>query len=209
MKRVQCFKHSGVKLGIFFFFTRRTSNYSSSLNFRGQSRAAVAWRNVCLLDIGVAPLQVTKRQRLRMWRWSFSGVYSKGCVTLSNPDLLSSSETRKKKLKKARIWMSSMSESHWCIHFTRKWRADTLQPGLEFDILRSRLKNGIFKMHISHGWTVYFLGTMLWVFWKRESRPILWLQYHPILRKRFFNLLDHSLWDAPVFFLFFIFYFYS
>jgi hypothetical protein len=31
------------------------------------------------------------------------------------------------------------------IYFTRKWRAETLQPGLEFDNFKPRLKSGIFK----------------------------------------------------------------
>jgi hypothetical protein len=31
------------------------------------------------------------------------------------------------------------------IYFTRKWRAETLQPGLEFDIFKPRLRSGIFK----------------------------------------------------------------
>ncbi len=31
------------------------------------------------------------------------------------------------------------------IYFTKKWRAETLQPGLEFDNFKPRLKSGIFK----------------------------------------------------------------
>ncbi len=30
-------------------------------------------------------------------------------------------------------------------YFTKKWRAETLQPGLEFDSIKPRLKSGIFK----------------------------------------------------------------
>jgi hypothetical protein len=52
-----------------------------------------------------------------------------------------------KKLSKALIWMSSLSESHWWyrIYVTKKWRAATLQPGLEFDDFKPRLESGIFK----------------------------------------------------------------
>ncbi len=31
------------------------------------------------------------------------------------------------------------------IYFTKKWRAETLQPGLEFDSFKPRLKSSIFK----------------------------------------------------------------
>jgi hypothetical protein len=40
---------------------------------------------------------------------------------------------------------SSISQSHWWCLFHKKWRAETLQPGLEFDNLKPRLKSGTFK----------------------------------------------------------------
>ncbi len=74
---------------------------------------------------------------------------STSCVASPNPDSLSSSETGVnpgiRSWKKALIWMSSMSESHWCIYFTKKWRAGTLQPGLEFDNFKPRLESGTLK----------------------------------------------------------------
>ncbi len=70
-------------------------------------------------------------------------------VTISNPDLLSSSETGVN--PGIRSWKKHLSEWAQCqkaiggIYFTKKWRAGTLQPGLEFDNFKPRLKSGIFK----------------------------------------------------------------
>jgi hypothetical protein len=57
--------------------------------------------------------------------------------------------------------MSSMSESPWwyCIYCTKKWRAETLQPVLEFDNFKPRLKSGIFKC-IS-----WLNGSFFWGWW--------------------------------------------
>jgi hypothetical protein len=43
--------------------------------------------------------------------------------------------------------MSGISESHWWYLFYKKSEelTETLQPGLEFDIVIPRLKSGIFK----------------------------------------------------------------
>jgi hypothetical protein len=41
--------------------------------------------------------------------------------------------------------MSPMYESHGGIYFTKKRRAETLQPGLEFDNFKPQLNSGIFK----------------------------------------------------------------
>jgi hypothetical protein len=41
--------------------------------------------------------------------------------------------------------MSFMWESHCWYYFTRKWRAETLQRGLEFANFKPRLESGIFK----------------------------------------------------------------
>jgi hypothetical protein len=51
----------------------------------------------------------------------------------------------KEEAEKALIWSSLMSESHWWNLFCKKWRAETLQPGLEFDNFKPQLKSGIFK----------------------------------------------------------------
>ncbi len=71
------------------------------------------------------------------------------CVTISNPDLPSSSETGVN--PGIRSWKEHLSEWARCqeaiggIYFTKKWRAETLQPGLEFDNFKPRLKISIFK----------------------------------------------------------------
>jgi hypothetical protein len=70
-------------------------------------------------------------------------------VTISNPDSLFSSKAGDS------LWIRSGERhlSDWArcqkaidgIYFTKKWRAETLQPGLEFDNFKPRLKSGIFK----------------------------------------------------------------
>ncbi len=78
-----------------------------------------------------------------------------------------------------RGWKKHLSEWAQCqkvlggIYFTKKWRAETLQPGLEFDNFKPRLKSGIFKCIF---WlNVFLYWVMIGVFWKRESSPI-WYQ---------------------------------
>jgi hypothetical protein len=71
------------------------------------------------------------------------------CMTTSNPDSLSSSETGLN--PGIRSWKMHLSEWARCqkavggIYFTTKWRAETLQPGLECDNFKPRLKRGIFN----------------------------------------------------------------
>jgi hypothetical protein len=74
---------------------------------------------------------------------------SASCVSISKPDLLSSSETGVN--SGIRSWKKHLSDWARCqkaiggIYFTKKWRAETLQRGLEFDNFKPRLKSGIFK----------------------------------------------------------------
>ncbi len=69
------------------------------------------------------------------------------CVTISNHNLLFISETGVN--SGIRSWKKHSSEWAWCqkaiggIYFTKKWRTETLQPGLEFG--NFKLKSGIFK----------------------------------------------------------------
>ncbi len=71
------------------------------------------------------------------------------CVTISNHDLLSSSETMV--ISEIRSWKKHLFEWARCqeaiggSYFTKKWRSETLQPGLEFDNFKPRLKSSIFK----------------------------------------------------------------
>jgi hypothetical protein len=99
---------------------------------------------------------------------------SASCVTISNPASLSSSETGLN--PGIRSWKKHLSEwAQWqkaiCgIYFTKKWRTETLQPGLAFDNFKPQLKSSIFKC-IS--WlNGSFLGGDDLGFWKTESRPI-------------------------------------
>ncbi len=100
-------------------------------------------------------------------------------MTISNPDSLSSRETgvnpeiRSWKKKHSTEW-AQCQEAIGGIYFTKKWRAETLQPGSEFDGFEPRLKSGIFKC------TSWVKGSFFWewigVFWKKESGPIEWHQ---------------------------------
>ncbi len=84
----------------------------------------------------------------------------RSCVIFQNPDSLSSSESGVNPVirswKKAHDWA-------WCqkairgIYFTKKWRAETLQPGLEFDNVKPRLKSSTFRC-ISWLKGSFFLG---------------------------------------------------
>jgi hypothetical protein len=73
-------------------------------------------------------------------------------MTLSNPDSLSSSETRvdhgitwNKKLKNELFWRSRCQKAIGEINFAKKWRAVTLQRGLTLDNIKPWLESGIFK----------------------------------------------------------------
>ncbi len=71
------------------------------------------------------------------------------CVTISNPESLSSCET----VLNPKI--GSWKSTHWIelnvrkplvvLIFTKNWRAETLQHGLEFDSFKPRPKSSIFK----------------------------------------------------------------
>ncbi len=58
--------------------------------------------------------------------------------------------------EKALIWLSLRSESRCGICFTKKWRAETLQPGLQFDNFKPSFK--AVSSNAPHGLTVRFLG---------------------------------------------------
>jgi hypothetical protein len=83
-----------------------------------------------------------------MWRWSFSGVRELRDDS-SNPSLLSTWETGVN--PGIRSWKKRWYEWAWCqkaiggIYITKRWRTETLQPGLEFDDFKPRLESGIFK----------------------------------------------------------------
>ncbi len=119
-------------------------------------------------------------------RWSCFGL----CV-ISNPDLLSSSETGIN--PGIRSWKKRLSQ--WAqgqkaivgIYIKKKWRAETLQPGLEFDNLKPRLKSGIFKCIFWLNGS--FFGSDYRSFLKEEVKTYLTAPiYHFSNRQRFLSL---------------------
>jgi hypothetical protein len=105
---------------------------------------------------------------------------SVSCVTISNPHLLSSSETGVN--PGIRSWKKHLSEWARCqkatggIYFTKKWWAETLQPGLEFDNFKPRLKSGTVSSNASLGWTFRFFGGDDLGFLKEGVKTYLWHQ---------------------------------
>ncbi len=73
-------------------------------------------------------------------------------VTISKPDLLSSSKTGVN--LGIRSWKKHFSDWARCqtaiggIYFTKKWRAETLQPGLEFDNFKPPASKRYLQMHL-------------------------------------------------------------
>ncbi len=95
-------------------------------------------------------------------------------MTISNPALLSSSGTEVN--PGIRSWKKHSNGWVWCqkaiggIYFTKKWRAETQQPVLEFGKFQTQARKRY--SNASPGWPVRLLGVMIGVFLKRESRPI-------------------------------------
>ncbi len=58
--------------------------------------------------------------------------------------------------KKAIVWLSLMSECNCWSYFTKKWRTETLHPGLGSNNFKPWLKT-VFS-NASRGWTVRFFG---------------------------------------------------
>ncbi len=105
--------------------------------------------------------------RLQMWMWSCAGVRElPDNFQTTIDDSLSSSETGVN--FGIRSWKKHFSEWAWCqkaiggIYSTKKWRAETLQPGLEFDYFKPWLESGFFKCiswlngSIFGGWWSWF-----------------------------------------------------
>jgi hypothetical protein len=80
-----------------------------------------------------------------MGRWSFPD------VAISNPNLLSNSETgvkssnKKVKTEKHLSECARCQKAIGCIYFEIKWKVETLQPVLEFDNFKPMLKSGLFN----------------------------------------------------------------
>jgi hypothetical protein len=95
-----------------------------------------------------------KAHRLSMWRWSFFGVrelldiFKTLCFPAMKRGLILKKKKKKKK-KKLKLHFSDLVQCQKAIgdiYFTKKWwRAETLQPGLEFDNFKPRLESCIFN----------------------------------------------------------------
>jgi hypothetical protein len=66
-----------------------------------------------------------------------------------------------------RIWKKHLSDWARCqkaiggVYLTWKWKAETLQPGLEFNNVKPQLKSGIFKCISWLSGSFFFLGFMI------------------------------------------------
>jgi hypothetical protein len=84
---------------------------------------------------------------------------------------------------KALSWMSSMSESPCGFSYSKKWRAESLQHGLDFDSLNPGLKIGIFEL-ISWMNGSFFMGDD--GHFLKESWPCrIWHKSRPLTRQLF------------------------
>ncbi len=64
------------------------------------------------------------------------------------------------------------------VYFTKKWRAETLQPALKFDNFKPQFNCGIVKKY--PGWTGWFLGVMIAVFFKEGVKAYLMAPMSPL-----------------------------
>ncbi len=94
-----------------------------------------------------------------MWRWSFCGFVS--CVTISNPDSLSSSETGInpgiKTAKSTDLNLLDAIKPLVVSTSQKKWKAATLQPALRFDNFKPWLKKGVSSSDGSPASTIHAL----------------------------------------------------
>ncbi len=133
------------------------------------------------------------RHRLQMWRWSFSNFR----VLRDNLKLRFAFQLWKrrlswnKKLKKHLSEWASCQKAIGGIYFTKKRRAETLQPGLEFDNFKSRLQSGIFRC-ISWLNSSFFRGGDRG-FLKEEVKTYLMAPMLPLKLSIFFCLTIYSL----------------
>ncbi len=99
---------------------------------------------------------------------------STNCVTIPNPDLLSSSEAGvnseiRSWKKHSSEWARCQSEKAICgVYFTRTWKSDAQEPSLESNNFKPQLESGIVKCV---SWLIgSFLGVMIGVFWVLKDR---------------------------------------
>ncbi len=110
------------------------------------------------------------------------------CVAISNPDSLPSSKAGVKAL----IWLSLMSESHWWYLFHKEVKSWDSTTWFRIWLFQTPAYKSV-SSNASPGWMVRFLGVMIGVFWKRESRPIQCHQRRLLTCQIFFCLHIYSL----------------
>jgi hypothetical protein len=121
-----------------------------------------------------------------MWRWFFFSV-SACCVSILNLGLPSSSETGVYPgIRSWKMHLSEWARSQKSIMESisrRKWRAETLQPGLDFDNFNTHQLEKALVTEL-----FVFLGLIV-IFWKWESRPSKWHQFRLLTLNFFFVCL--------------------
>ncbi len=115
-----------------------------------------------------------------------------GCVAISNSESLFSSETGVN--SGTRSWKNTWLNELYVrkpLVVSISQRSEELRPGLEFDNFKPRLKSCIFK---SISWlNGSFFGVLIWVFWKRKSRPVKCRQFRLSTRQLLLCLHIYSL----------------
>ncbi len=145
-----------------------------------------------------------------MWRWSVSRLrklsYNPRCAFQQ----WNKGWTRDKKLKKAPVWMSLMLGSHWrdlSVQF--KWLVFIVIGGIYLTKKSEELRH--YNRFQTAAWKRYFQidvqakrfdfggWVMIGVFWKKESRPILWPQSRLFTRQLYSCLRIVYEWREPTF----------
>ncbi len=132
------------KILVFFF-------YSTRLKWKILSgrRATIA---ICFFYLTDSVTALSLFENIRspyLGLWTRTWTDFKRFLQFQNLDSISSSETGVN--PGTRSWKKHLSEWARCqtaiggIYVTKKWRAETLQPGLEFDYFKPWLESGIFK----------------------------------------------------------------
>ncbi len=128
------------------------------------------------------------------YRWEDGRVLvTASCVAFSSPDSLSSCKARVspgiRSLKKQLSDWARCQRDIGGIYFTKKWRAETLQPGSEFDNFKPPLKSGIFNC-ISWLNSSFFRGDDR-IFMKEGVKTYL------MAPSRLIFFLSSHLWSVP------------
>ncbi len=125
---------------------------------------------------------------------------SASCVTVSNPDSLSSSGTGVtpgiRKPRKALICMRSMWENHWWYLFHKKVKSWDSTTWFKIWQFQTTAWERYLQVHLQDEKFVFFFRVMIGVFWKRESRPIECHPFRLLALQRFPWLHAYSLCEG-------------